>query len=291
LDPSLTRHGTKYDRDKLTDVFQQDLKFNVEVYDDCTKDQVLGVIEEAKSSQRLQHIDCFVCAVLTHGDISPVTGKEDLMFHDSKKLALEDLSESLTAENCPCLAGKPKIFIIQACRGAQLDEVKFDAMAFQDAEGSVVQHPFSSSVQYDAIPLCNRDGIIIPSYADFVYAYSTYPGYAAVRGWYIQSLVYCIKKHHKDRSLLQILTMTNGMVSRRVGKSNKTRIAQTAMFTSTLTKPLYLSSNVTSQKQPDSDTSDTLNPTTEVINILKKIPKDERFGAITEIMANLKDLP
>jgi len=38
----------------------------------------------------------------------------------------------------------------------------------------------------------------------------------------------------------------------------------------------------------DSSSSD--DPMAEVINILRKIPKDKRFGAMAQIMANLQEL-
>ena len=65
-------------------------------------------------------------------------------------------------------------YCFQACRGLKIDKVEFDAMFFQD--DPQLQSPDSDSDEVDAIPLSNNDGVIIPSYSDFVYAYSTYTG-------------------------------------------------------------------------------------------------------------------
>lgn len=52
-----------------------------------------------------------VVVVLTHGEYDFITGV------DGKKINLHDFLACLNAKNSPDLAGKPKIFFLQACRG------------------------------------------------------------------------------------------------------------------------------------------------------------------------------
>lgn len=58
--------------------------------------------------------DCLVVIVMTHGDPNELKAY-DYTYHSSR------LWEQFTAENCPTLAGKPKLFFIQACRGDRVD--------------------------------------------------------------------------------------------------------------------------------------------------------------------------
>ena len=40
---------------------------------------------------------------------------------DGKEVKLDDLINQFSSDNCPALAGKPKLFLIQACRGGNLN--------------------------------------------------------------------------------------------------------------------------------------------------------------------------
>lgn len=55
--------------------------------------------------------DCFVCCILSHGELDCVSGINGLTVKISK------LMTNLQARSCPSLAGKPKLFFIQACQG------------------------------------------------------------------------------------------------------------------------------------------------------------------------------
>ena len=50
--------------------------------------------------------DCFVCAILTHGEEGVVYGVDG-------KIETKQLMEYFKGSNCPGLVGKPKIFFIQ----------------------------------------------------------------------------------------------------------------------------------------------------------------------------------
>ena len=50
--------------------------------------------------------DCFVCAILSHGDSGIVYGTDAV-------IQLETLFEPLKGRHCQSLVGKPKVFIIQ----------------------------------------------------------------------------------------------------------------------------------------------------------------------------------
>jgi len=60
-----------------------------------------------------QH-DCLIVAVLSHGELGL------LYAHDTAYKA-DSLWYHFTPDKCPTLAGKPKLFFIQACQGDKLD--------------------------------------------------------------------------------------------------------------------------------------------------------------------------
>ena len=89
-------------------------------------------------------------AVLTHGE------EGDILCARDSRYRLDMLVNAFTGQNCPSLAGKPKIFIIQACRGQKVDPgIKMKA-SFDLTDSS-------------------KD-VTIPVHADFLMIYSTPPG-------------------------------------------------------------------------------------------------------------------
>ena len=60
----------------------------------------------AKDHNYNMNSDCFVCAILTHGE-------EGYVFGVDAKIETKQLLEPFKGNNCGSLVGKPKIFIIQ----------------------------------------------------------------------------------------------------------------------------------------------------------------------------------
>lgn len=101
-----------------------------------------------------QH-DCLVVAVLSHGELG-------LLYAHDTSYKSDSIWGHFTADKCPTLAGKPKLFFIQACQGDRLDS----GVTMKDRTETDGQ-PTSS--------------FRIPTHADFLVAYSTIPGICCLK--------------------------------------------------------------------------------------------------------------
>jgi len=71
------------------------------------KDTVVKILEKPLSSYH-----GLIVFVMTHG------GEEGKLFgSDGEHITIEEIASLFNAKNCPKLIDKPKIFVIQACRG------------------------------------------------------------------------------------------------------------------------------------------------------------------------------
>lgn len=180
------RNGTDVDAGNAMNVFQK-LGYTVKVYNDQTVTQIIQVLTAVAHDD---HSRCasFVCVMLSHGD-------DGVFFGTDKAVELKSLTSLFRGDRCPSLVGKPKLFFIQACRGTELDPgVEADSSSSSDGP------------------------VRIPVEADFLYAYSTVPGYYSWRNtmtgsWFIQSLCEMIAKYGKELELMQIMTRVNHKVA------------------------------------------------------------------------------
>jgi len=194
FDPRLglkQRNGTNVDRDSLRSVLKG-LDFEVKVYNDLYFKQLERVLEEVACHDHTD-ADCIFVAVLSHGEMG-------ILYAQDQPFKPDRLWCHFNAEKCPTLAGKPKLFFIQACQGDQLDGgVRLHAVAKTETDSNA--HTYK-----------------IPSHADFLIAYSTIPGFYSWRNtsngsWFVQAL--CKELNSETaaaRDLLSILTR----VARRV---------------------------------------------------------------------------
>ncbi|CAG5865625.1 unnamed protein product [Menidia menidia] len=186
------REGTMVDEKSLRTVFEW-LGFQVLTYTDCDGGKILSVLRELSKRDHSQ-MDCLVVCVLSHGHQGNVCGV------DGQAVALEDLTEPFDGPECPSLAGKPKLFFIQACQGNKEQRpVEIDGDLCADARP-------------------NKD--FIPSGADFLLGMATVPSYVSFRHkktgtWYIQSLCQnLVEMVPSQVDLVSILTKVNADVSR-----------------------------------------------------------------------------
>lgn len=124
-------------------------------------------------------IDCLVCCVLSHG-------KEDGVYGvDGVAVPIKQLTQPFDGTKCPSLAGKPKLFFIQACQGDR----EQNAVYIESDGPSRSRGRSHSLLQSDAVAV--RDSI--PADADFLLGMATVNFFASYRDkisgtWYIQTL-------------------------------------------------------------------------------------------------------
>ncbi len=129
---------------------------------------------------RLDHsnFDALIIVLLSHGE------KGDLICTtDGGTIRLEQITALFTADRCPTLAGKPKLFFIQACRGTRLDS------------GVLVTD--SPSRTFGTSPEKSGSPFLLPIQADFFLFFSTVAGHYAWRNtstgsWFIQDLCFVL---------------------------------------------------------------------------------------------------
>ncbi|NXA15210.1 CASP6 protein, partial [Sapayoa aenigma] len=221
------RRGTYADRNSLKRSLT-DLGFEVRVFDDLKAEDVMQKIFEASTDDH-SNADCFVCVFLSHGE------NDDVYAYDAK-IKIETITHMFRGDKCQSLIGKPKIFIIQACRGDKHDDavIAYDAT---DSDESV------SDIEVDAAAVYT-----LPAGADFIMCYSVAQGYYSHRdtvygSWYIQDLCEALRKHGSSLEFTELLTVVNRKVSYRKVDMCKDISAigkkQIPCFASMLTKKLY----------------------------------------------------
>ncbi|CAH2105007.1 unnamed protein product [Euphydryas editha] len=179
-----SRKGTEKDVDKLCELFDN-LGYKVTTYTDLEHLEILQKVRElCKKDHKSTSCVCF--AFLTHGE------KGGDLFAADRPYQFRDVT--LIVENGhPSLAGKPKIFFVQACRGGQVDSGK--------------------RVQLDG----GEASLVIPTHADFLVLYSSVEDYLSYRdidgSFMIQELCDVIKEYREQWDILHIITLVQRRVA------------------------------------------------------------------------------
>ncbi|XP_074849556.1 caspase-6-like isoform X4 [Carettochelys insculpta] len=224
------RRGTHADRDNLKRSLTE-LGFEVRSFDDPKAEDVLRTIYEV-SVDNHSDADCFVCVFLSHGE-------DNHVYAYDAKIQIQRVTNMFRGDKCPSLVGKPKIFIIQACRGDKHD----DPVIAHDAVDSVTDKSNVNETEVDAATVYT-----LPAGADFLMCYSVAEGYYSHRetlngSWYIQDLCEMIRKYGSSLEFTELLTLVNRKVSLRevdVCKDiNALGKKQVPCFASMLTKKLH----------------------------------------------------
>ncbi|CAG2104448.1 unnamed protein product [Medioppia subpectinata] len=186
------RDGTDKDVRNIITCFER-LDFEVIVVNDGSLRDIRQTLFNIGTENHTNN-DCVVVIILTHGN-------EHTLWARDTKYKAEILFPYLY---CSSLIGKPKIFIIQACRGNNVDS------------GSKLKTLGNGSSSVDKRPIVYKPVYTIPTNADLLIYQSTSPGHYSFRNadfgsYFIQTLVsvlndYCYKSDH---DLVTLFTIVN----------------------------------------------------------------------------------
>uniref|UniRef100_A0A3P9BYK2 Caspase-8 n=1 Tax=Maylandia zebra TaxID=106582 RepID=A0A3P9BYK2_9CICH len=221
------RKGTQKDADTLTEVFTR-LGFQVEIHDNCTAEQMKKEINDLGRINFTNH-DALVVCVLSHGEKGCVFGT------DGGKVLLKELTDPFTSGRASTLAGKPKLFFIQACQGEEYQKGYYPSSREDEKQNK-------GALQSDAsIP---DEAVLVPELADFLIGMATVEEFKSFRNTvtgsiYIQELCKQLTIAARRQELDDILTVLT-RVNREVSKGEYLSHKQMPQPNYTLTKKLVL---------------------------------------------------
>ena len=206
------RLGSDVDVDNLRALLAG-LQFDVAVHRNLGLGQFYKEVTEFCCNKMHAEADMAVVVILSHGRDGVVYAA------DGQSINMEYIYEFFNNRNCPLLRGKPKFFIVQACRGDRPDP----GMEREEVAGVVTGKRRRSRATLDGVVGAGEDeesslSRARPTWEDMIIAYSTIPGYASLRDhdrgtWFVQSLVEVFMSHAHDTELVDLLRMTSERLS------------------------------------------------------------------------------
>ena len=170
------------------------LGFDVKNYQNLTGEEISDTVQ---SYSARQHTGAFFLIILSHG--TSINNRPAVIGIDSKAVVVDDLECFFHASNCNSLNGKPKIFLIDACRGSKKEKT-FNPLSMSGIttkESSIsLKHQDSAPTRSDSL--------------DFLIIYAATNGnvaFATNKGSYLtQTFVKVTTKADETDSLRDIIT-------------------------------------------------------------------------------------
>ncbi|XP_075991201.1 caspase-3-like [Anticarsia gemmatalis] len=278
VDGYTPRYGSEEDVKALSKTFEN-ANFTVTRVKDLTKQEIFEVLQR-DSNRDFTDYGCIAIVVLTHGSDSGLRAK-DKCYNE------EDILNFYNSERNPTLLTKPRILIIQACRGTAISP---NISVFEN-----------SAPQKDSVDIQpHMDHTHITRFdPDVLMLHSTYAGKVSMRdsvrgSWFIQELCEQINSLAATHDLESIVTKVNRNIAIEYQHSKYNKITgnfninkQMPVMTSTLTRRLFLrnytpfiisrivADSCSKSYLPESNKSETNAPfMQEQINLIPRHPSD-----------------
>ncbi|KAB0389307.1 hypothetical protein E2I00_005807, partial [Balaenoptera physalus] len=194
------------------------------------QDELLGKITSFRDglNEIKDDIGCCLVALMSHGEEGFIKMK------DGEKVSLEGIFEMFNNKNCPALQEKPKIFIIQACRGVCI----FIPQKIERRD---------SGVETDDEPMDSDDGSEkrrLPTFSDYFIIYPTQADHVALRdprtgSVMIKAMTEVFKQYGNKWHIADFFTKVNNRVVHREFNLRNEPIKVSLVMESTLTKFVY----------------------------------------------------
>ncbi|XP_055022761.1 caspase a-like isoform X2 [Boleophthalmus pectinirostris] len=119
------RAGAEKDEENMEKLLT-DLGYEVVKHTDLTGKQMDAALAKFSTHPKLKKTDSVFVVIMSHGKRGAVLGvnfKSGPSGEEPDELPIDNIFKYLNAKNCPELVNKPKIIIIQACRGEESGSV------------------------------------------------------------------------------------------------------------------------------------------------------------------------
>merc|ERR1719186_89288 len=195
------RCGSKVDSSNLQSLFTQ-LGFTVTLLRNLPYQEMLRQVRQFAQLDTHSAADMCVVCVLSHGHQGAVAAA------DGREMETELILRQFNNDCCPGLKGKPKFFIIQACRGEDTD---YGIECENNEEGYDMTDAVSmgsGNASYGSGR--KRSMMKDPTWEDMLITYSTVPGYVANRDqyrgtWFIECLCQVFMDQAADTDIREML--------------------------------------------------------------------------------------
>ncbi|XP_069768034.1 caspase-1-like [Narcine bancroftii] len=142
-DPKMTRHGAKVDEDQMQNLLNG-FGYEVETHHNLTAEELENTIRAFSNREEHMQSDSTFVVLMSHGLRDKICGK---LYNETTEdtFHIDKVFNILNNKNCKGLRGKPKIIIIQACRGSSnghvyvSDSATLDPHANYNEEGPFYQ--------------------------------------------------------------------------------------------------------------------------------------------------------
>ncbi|XP_033761469.1 LOW QUALITY PROTEIN: caspase-3-like [Pecten maximus] len=166
------REGALEDERNLKGFFKDSLQWEVETRQDLKYDRLAsvsaGITERLSDHETADKYHSLVVAVMSHGNEDGIFPHDHLEEVEEKRVyKFDTIFNFFKNDEIKAFAGKPKVFLVQACRGSQI-------------QGEVIQDDHDP-IDIGELPLPASVRISIPVDADILIMWATTPGFKAFR--------------------------------------------------------------------------------------------------------------
>ncbi|XP_066960545.1 uncharacterized protein [Macrobrachium rosenbergii] len=137
------RQGAEVDSQNLKILFTR-MGYIVWLYEDPSMDETHKILRDIQAHPQLNDVDSFVCIILSHG-------KNDTIFNTTtQEVDLDDIRYLFTNTACPALTDKPKIFLVNFCRGnvkEKRSDIEYDSNSPEVSEAPQDMYTIYASIK------------------------------------------------------------------------------------------------------------------------------------------------
>ncbi|XP_032073025.1 caspase-1-like isoform X2 [Thamnophis elegans] len=196
------RQGAEVDLEQMK-LLLEDLGYNVKIERNLSSEDITTCLKNFAAREEHKASDGMFVVLMSHGLRDVICGVHSEDEH-SDIFSIDTVFSIFNNKNCQALRGKPKVVIIQACRGAQrgyMVENVEDSVASAAASLQSDSH-ITMQLQTDDIKKVNVE-------SDFICLYSTTPDRVSLRhpetgSLFIKQLIDTIKKHAWNCNLEEV---------------------------------------------------------------------------------------